>query len=616
MSIMQLMILQVILLFAPPQVVAETVKVCLLMPLDRAHYRMRTVASLVAARHINERDFRFAALPNGESLDEVIPSDFKVEVILKDLGGMTDAFDRAAECIDAGVDWINVPYSSRSAVIAPYLARVRGVPIISGSATGPSLTAYPSFFRTVPPDDAIGFSVVDFALGAGWRKLGFLYSDEPYGRGLYGAAKAARDAKAKDLEWIQAPFALDLDQTSVYAAFNTIVNADVRIVAFASTETRSILDMAYSFSKEILVPAGRAPLVGPGSIYVWLSFDSWTASGPSAVHAGLTYEEFMAGSIRLTASCCVGGTSENKLVTEGLAKVDVADLVKDYTGTLDNLASYIGSSSFYDISNLDSWVGFYYDLVWHGALASIGLPPKVVDQCGVSDKSRAAVFRANIFKTEFTGPSGLVRLLENGDRDPSTISVSVDNFDSHGTSSKVGDMVLGKAFSIDMSTLVWSDGTNKLPGDGQCDVGFAGTLCQCNAKNGRSSGHGRCICNSKRWAGDDCGTEVATSLNLIPRPMKALSMLMFSVNILASVSGGIWIWLHSQERKVMAAQPFFLYLLAIGCIISSSTIIPMVRNFRSENATLLTCCFRSSVLPNTQRNSRASKIPTARIWLE
>jgi hypothetical protein len=583
---MQLKILQVVLLFAP-QVVAETAKVCLLMPLDRANYRMRTVASLVAARHINERDFRFVTLPNGESLDEVIPSDFKVEVILKDLGGMpTEAFDRAAECIDAGADWINVPYSSRSAVIAPYLARVRGVPIISGSATGPALSAYPSFFRTVPPDDAIGFSVVDFALGAGWRKLGFLYSDEPYGQGLYEAAKAARDAKATDLEWIQAPFALDLDQTSVYAAFNTIVNADVRIIAFAGPVTSSVLDLAFAFSKEVLVPAGKAPLIGPGSIYVWVSFDSWTASGPSAVHEGFTYEEFMAGSIRLTASGCVGGTSESKLVTEGLAKVDVVDLVKDYTGPLDNLAGYIESSSFYDISNLDSWVGFYYDLVWLGALASIGLPPKVVDQCGVSDKSRAAVFHANILKTEFTGPSGLVRLLENGDRDPSAISVAVDNFDAHGKPRQVGDMVSGKAFSIDLSTLEWSDGTNKLPGDGQCDVGFAGTLCQCNAKNGRSSGQGKCICNSKRWAGDDCGTEVATNLNLIPRSMITLSMLMFSINILASASGGLWVWFHSQEPRVMAAQPFFLYLLTIGCVISSSTIIPMVSNFRCENAGL------------------------------
>jgi hypothetical protein len=561
------------LLFAS-QVMSETVKVCVMIPMHRSSYRMRAVASLVAARHINDKDFRFVS-----GMSEVFPSDFKVEVILKDLGGMIEAFDRAAECIDAGADWINVPYSSRSAVISPYLARVRGVPIISGSATGPALSSdasYPSFFRTVPPDDAIGFSVVDFVQGAGWRKLGFLYSDEPYGRGIYEAAKAVRDVKARDLEWIQAPFALDLDETSVYAAFEAIVKADVRIIAFASSETTTILDMAYSFSKKVLVPAGKSPLVGPGSVYVWLSFDSWVSSGPSAVHEGFTYEDFMAGSIRLKASGCVNGTTKNRLVTEGLAPLDVKELVKNYAGTLDNLSSHIESSNFYDIASVDSWLGFYYDLVWQGALASIGLPAKAVDACGVSDESRAALFQANILKTEFSGPSGLVKLLANGDRDPTTISVSVDNFDSHGIAKEVGGMVSGGAFLINLNALEWADGTNNLPSDGQCSVGFAGALCQCNATNGHSSGSEKCICNSKRWAGHDCGTEVPTELNLIPGAMQALSVLMFAINILASIGGFVWIMMHKHEKRVKAAQPFFLYLLVIGCAISSSTIIPMV----------------------------------------
>jgi gamma-aminobutyric acid type B receptor len=57
--------------------------------------------------------------------------------------------------------------------------------------------------------------------------------------------------------------------------------------------------------------------------------------------------------------------------------------------------------------------------------------------------------------------------------------------------------------------------------------------------------------------------------------MKALSLLMFSINVVAGVTGGVWVFMHKTAPVVQMAQPFFLYLLVLGCIVSSATIIPM-----------------------------------------
>jgi len=112
-----------------------------------------------------------------------------------------------------------------------------------------------------------------------------------------------------------------------------------------------------------------------------------------------------------------------------------------------------------------------------------------------------------------------------------------------------------------------------------CPIGTAGVDCElpCDPDHGSSNAQGRCVCNSIRWIGDDCSVEVAQELNLIPPAVKRIAYGMFALNTLLAIIGGIWLRAHWDSPEVKYSQPFFLYLVLVGCIVSTSTILAMVQ---------------------------------------
>jgi len=110
-----------------------------------------------------------------------------------------------------------------------------------------------------------------------------------------------------------------------------------------------------------------------------------------------------------------------------------------------------------------------------------------------------------------------------------------------------------------------------------CPVGTAGESCQlpCDPNHGRADERGRCICASTKWKGDDCSIEVEEDLNLIPVGVKRMVWSLFGVNCICIVSGALWLFWKRTSPQVRISQPFFLCLVLVGCLISSSALIPL-----------------------------------------
>ena len=112
-----------------------------------------------------------------------------------------------------------------------------------------------------------------------------------------------------------------------------------------------------------------------------------------------------------------------------------------------------------------------------------------------------------------------------------------------------------------------------------CPVGTAGEHCDqpCDPNHGTANAEGVCVCESIRWTGEDCSVEILENPNTIPLEWKAVAYGMLLLNVLAIAACGSWLWVHRHTAPVRVSQPFFLVLVLLGCLISSSTIVALAQ---------------------------------------
>ena len=183
-----------------------TLNLCLILPFESLAYSQREVTGLLAAKHINTRNYSFVANNTQASLIELPQLEVVVHPVHQ--GGTDVTFQRATDCINNGADAIIGPaYSSRTAPVSKYLLSQRFLPAVTSrfflwfvevtlhtyyllsqvgfSATSPDLSdpvQFPFFARTVPPDDEVSKAALVFVMRAGWKRVAFLYSNDSFGR--------------------------------------------------------------------------------------------------------------------------------------------------------------------------------------------------------------------------------------------------------------------------------------------------------------------------------------------------------------------------------------------------------------------------------------------------
>ena len=69
--------------------------------------------------------------------------------------------------------------------------------------------------------------------------------------------------------------------------------------------------------------------------------------------------------------------------------------------------------------------------------------------------------------------------------------------------------------------------------------------------------------------------DVEIDENFINTSVRAVTYSLFGMSILLAVAFALWTWRKRKSRIVRASQPFFLYLLCVGCILLTSAIVPL-----------------------------------------
>ena len=117
-----------------------------------------------------------------------------------------------------------------------------------------------------------------------------------------------------------------------------------------------------------------------------------------------------------------------------------------------------------------------------------------------------------------------------------------------------------------------------------CPVGTAGESCElpCDANHGKANSKGVCVCRSTKWVGDDCSIEVLENVNLIPGSLVGMAYAMLGLNVLVIVGCGLWLVWQRRSTQVRVSQPFFLKLVLLGCLISSTSIVPLAQQHEGD----------------------------------
>ena len=113
-----------------------------------------------------------------------------------------------------------------------------------------------------------------------------------------------------------------------------------------------------------------------------------------------------------------------------------------------------------------------------------------------------------------------------------------------------------------------------------CPLGYAGENCTqyCNPQYGRSNRLGICICDSTKYTGVDCNTIVEENTNMIPTYSLVIGYVLFTINVVLVIV--CFLWLYTNRRKpnsIGTQEPIFLYLVLLGCLTSSSTILALMQ---------------------------------------
>ncbi|KND02604.1 uncharacterized protein SPPG_03057 [Spizellomyces punctatus DAOM BR117] len=131
----------------------------------------------------------------------------------------------------------------------------------SGSATSEdlSLKQYRYFFRTIPPDSVQGFVLGQIVDTFGWKKLGLIYQDTAYGKGIMTNLRA--HAAATDITVLTNQPYVNADDYE--DAVKALKASDARIIVWTGV---------YAELVDIVPIARRHGLFGPN--YVWIATEN------------------------------------------------------------------------------------------------------------------------------------------------------------------------------------------------------------------------------------------------------------------------------------------------------------------------------------------------------
>jgi len=99
---------------------------------------------------------------------------------------MSELIPSVAALINSGIVGGCISTDSTTTILVENILSPYSIPLLSSAASSPMLsnkTLYPTFLRSIPPDDFQGIALLQLCLYYGWTEIGVIYSTDAYGIG-------------------------------------------------------------------------------------------------------------------------------------------------------------------------------------------------------------------------------------------------------------------------------------------------------------------------------------------------------------------------------------------------------------------------------------------------
>ncbi|VEU36846.1 unnamed protein product [Pseudo-nitzschia multistriata] len=425
----------------------------------------------------------------------------------------------------------------RSAVSGPssIITGLQGYPQISGASTSALLddkNQYPKFARTIPSDDGVATSIIQyFSTFLGLEHLAVININDSYGNSFVRGLKVAAAKHAPNMKIAQIP--IEENDESIKQAIESLKQTNYRFV-FCIT-FKPWFDV-------IMEEAARMEAAGDGK-YNWMFPDSFSgALSHRKFERGSLLQKAYQGTGMLTSSAKSGSKFQSfSSSMQALKNEEDFQYLKTLIPRFDQTPFFELNSTFMHPINYDYTV-FFYD-------AAILLGLAVCEATGDDLRITGNTLYDQIAKfSSFQGVSGTVALDPNtGTREPNSALYTLTNFVERGGIDEENgmDMVEFETITTDQySNGTWSSILNYTFNDG----------------------------TSNRPLGIP---SPSTDKNLIESSIRSVMCTLCALTMLLSIGFALWTWYFRKTKVVRASQPFFLLLICLGSFIMGSTIISL-----------------------------------------
>ena len=414
---------------------------------------------------------------------------------------------------------------STSCIFNARVAALRNTPYLSwGCESGQlsNVAEFPYFFRTVAPKTKLAYMYSDLMEAWGFREI-LLLNDDAGLNTFTNAAMATELARRNEeagyekYRWKQ----LQINRNSVTDNWE----AEMQALASISKENPPQLVSIHGYNS-----MKRKVIL-------------------SLIDMGIDVKN-----IQFFISQCVG------------TEMWKGDAVSMNEGRDDEILAAVNGDIDFEYAVVDESKGFSYNYAYYlyDAVFSMARAFDTIIRSNVDPLSEEATEAVvNTLKQQsFSGLTGTVSYDENHDRKP---QYNVLNLQGTKTV-RIGTWLYGKGVTFAENVPVkFSGGTATKPNICVARCSFHGT-CK----------DGNCACNTG-YSGTDCSQTVMATIvenkNRLDQGIVSFGSVLFGINALLSIFFFAWTLAQREHQIVRYSQPIFLCMIALGCLISSTTIL-------------------------------------------
>jgi hypothetical protein len=419
-----------------------------------------------------------------------------------------------------------------------------------------NMNIYPSFTRTCPSVDASSKQLTLALKQFGYRNLGIVYQDEMFSQAWAATLTTDWQDGNDDKQLLQQQhhnvfslsfssgtgqeLANSVDQT-VFAIATSPVN--VWFLAGAPAAMEYLLYFARAANKYGILQRNDKLFIT--SKYTLVLDPTWTDSDKKLIY------NFLNGSLSLHWT----SSPQPTIPTPGLAALkrlwstfDVNDINPYLPTQLLHGISYQLPPNYFKVSTVQNLA----DDVWSYTYDAVALAGIAACRAWAANEDfrQGTILKKYLFNASFTGASGRVHILPNGDRDTSSdtclLQLALDPQKTGQTLSYVTWGRLSPSNNVTTTNPIWEFASNNIQ-----------------------------FRNGEMKPPPDHDIELEDK-NYLPSWCLAIGGIEIVAVLILVIWSCVWMQFHQQSEVVMNSQPLFMYIILFGVVTLGMAVIPLM----------------------------------------